>query len=65
VRYAQIFEFIGDAGDQWNKATVNLGRIREPYRLIFSAERSNVATKNDIALDDVKLYNCEYPEGKS
>jgi hypothetical protein len=23
-----------------------------------------VATKNDIALDDVKLYNCEYPEGK-
>ncbi len=65
VRYAQIFEFIGDAGDQWNKAVVNLGRIREPYRLIFSAERSNVATKNDIALDDVKLYNCEYPEGKS
>ena len=63
VRYVYIFEFLGDAGDQWNKAIINLGRIKESYRLIFSAERSYTATKNDIAIDDVKLFNCEYPEG--
>ena len=62
-RYNEVFEFLGDAGDQWNKAVVNLGRIKEPFRLIFSAERNYVATRNDIAIDDIKLSNCEYPEG--
>jgi hypothetical protein len=63
VRYTYLFEYLGDAGDQWNRAVVTLGRIREPFRLLFSAERFFNEPVTDVAIDDVRLFNCEYPEG--
>jgi hypothetical protein len=63
VKYTYLFEFVGDAGDKWNKAIVTLGRIREPFRIIFSAERFLNSPNNDVSIDDIKLFNCEFPEG--
>lgn len=64
VKYALVFEYKGNAGDKWNRAIVTLGRIKESFRLVFTAERYFVDPSNDIAIDDIKLFNCEYPEGK-
>ena len=58
-----VFEYVGDAGDKWNRAVVTLGRIQQKFRLQFSAERYYVEPNNDIAIDDIKLFNCEFPEG--
>ena len=62
-KFTYVFEFIGDAGDKWNRAVVTLGRIREKFRIQFSAERFFVEPNNDVAIDDVRLFNCEFPEG--
>jgi hypothetical protein len=59
-----VFEYTGDAGDKWNRAVVTLGRIREKFRIVFSAERFFVEPNNDVAIDDVRLFNCEFPEGQ-
>jgi hypothetical protein len=63
-KYTFVFDFKGDAGDNWNRAIVTLGRIKESFRLVFSAERSFSEPNNDVAIDDVRLFNCEFPEGK-
>ena len=63
-KYTYVVEFVGDAGDKWNKALVTLGRIREPFRLVFSVERASNDLNNDVAIDDIKLFNCEFPEGR-
>ena len=63
AKYTLIFEFTGDAGDKWNKGTVILGRIRESFRLVFAATRSSNNPNNYLAIDDITLLNCEFPEG--
>ena len=60
--YTYLFQYYGDAGNQWNKANVPIGRVSNTFRLIFSAERF-MEVDNDIAVDDIKLYNCEFPPG--
>ena len=59
--YTYLFDYIGDAGDKWNKAVIPIGRISNTFRLIMSAERFFSQPNNDIAVDDIRLYNCEFP----
>lgn len=55
-----IFELYGDKGDKWNRALVRLGRVAKPFRLMMAAERYWLGD-SDVAIDDIKLRNCEFP----
>ena len=61
--YTKLAEYIGDAGNKWNKGLVVLGRISKSFRLLFAAERFWTESYNDVAVDDIKLINCEFPPG--
>jgi hypothetical protein len=63
TKYTKLIEYVGDKGDKWNRAIIPLGRISKPFRLVFAAERFWNDAFNDIALDDIKLLNCEFPPG--
>ena len=60
-QYTRILDYIGDAGNNWNRALVVLGSISKPFRVMISAERFWNEALNDIAIDDVKLINCQFP----
>lgn len=59
--YTNIFELYGDKGDRWNRGVVRLGRISSNFRIMFAAERFWFSQDSDVAIDDVRLTNCEFP----
>ena len=61
--YTSLFIYSGGNSNSWNKGTIILGRISKPFRLLFSAERFSNAIF-DVAVDDIKLINCEFPSGR-
>lgn len=53
-------ELQGDFGDKWNLARVPLGHISAEFTLDFDGFRK-LGRDHDLAIDDIELYNCEYP----
>jgi hypothetical protein len=53
--------FSGDFGDKWNFARVPIGKISTPFQLEFRGARYFSDSDFDLAIDEVKLINCEYP----
>ena len=57
-----LAELDGSYGKQWNRYYVPIGRIARDFRLLFQALRYRGDDANNIiAIDDIKLKNCEYP----
>jgi hypothetical protein len=55
-----------DYGEQWNQKRIALGRIAAPFRIGFDGLRYMIAqTGDDVALDDIKLIDCGYPESSN
>ncbi|XP_033751986.1 MAM and LDL-receptor class A domain-containing protein 1-like [Pecten maximus] len=50
----------GNQGDQWNKATVDIGRVGRPFQLMYTATRT-FNNLGNIAIDDLQLINCNFP----
>ncbi|MBN3307353.1 MLRP2 protein, partial [Amia calva] len=51
-------------GNQWNAEYINLGRLSESYRILFSSQprvnpSGSAAATDDIAIDDISFKNCE------
>ncbi|MFT7812312.1 MAM and LDL-receptor class A domain-containing protein 2-like isoform X1 [Arapaima gigas] len=62
-RHTQLWKLSGDQGDDWRRATVDVGRIPGLFRLLFKATRT-YSTLGDIAIDDVAFLNCSLPESE-
>lgn len=60
-QYTRLLYLSGDKGDQWNKATIRLGRISKSFKFSFDAWRS-FSTTDDLAIDDIRMKNCQFPE---
>ncbi|XP_077978865.1 MAM and LDL-receptor class A domain-containing protein 1-like [Glandiceps talaboti] len=48
-------------GDNWLEANVPIGRIATDWQLFFSSDRS-FGNEGDIAIDDITLSDCWFPE---
>ncbi|RNA26976.1 MAM and LDL-receptor class A domain-containing 2-like [Brachionus plicatilis] len=59
--YTVLEEYSGDFGDRWILARVQLGRIASPFQLEFDGIRFFDYDNHDLAIDDIRLVNCEYP----
>ncbi len=57
---SKLLELSGDFGDSWNKARIQLGRISESFVLDFDASRFFDSSDYDLAIDDIRLINCEF-----
>ena len=54
--YAVLNQLKGDQGKQWKNMNVSIG-TRQEFEIIIEASRGD-SYKSDIAIDDVKFYNC-------
>ena len=52
----RIYLWSASQGDNWQMATVGIGRRPPGYRLVFEAIKSSNA--GDMAIDDVDFFNC-------
>ena len=59
--FTRLLFLRGDYGDQWNRATIKLGRVAQNFRFSFDAYRY-LSAENDVAIDDIKLKNCQFPQ---
>ncbi|KAI8780792.1 MAM and LDL-receptor class A domain-containing protein 2, partial [Biomphalaria glabrata] len=55
-----VFEKVGDQGNRWIKALVDIGRVASHFKVVFRATRL-FSVNGDIAIDDITFINCEYP----
>jgi hypothetical protein len=55
-----LLDLKGDFGDQWNRATIKLGRVSQNFRFTFDALRY-ISASNDLAIDDIKMRQCQFP----
>lgn len=54
----------GDFGDKWNIARVPIGKVSKPFQLEFRGVRYFDAGDFDLAIDEIRLRNCEYPTSR-
>lgn len=57
-----LYEESGDFGDKWVNVRILLGRISKRFKLEFRGLRYFDENEFDLALDDVKLINCAFPQ---
>jgi hypothetical protein len=58
----ELFSLSGDQGDSWFKVRIPLGRITETFTISFDANRFYNEADYDLAIDDIKLINCQFPQ---
>ena len=56
-----LLELNGDKGDNWNQMVIPIGRISSPFSFIFDADRIFDENNYNLAIDDIRLVNCEFP----
>ncbi|XP_014680988.1 PREDICTED: MAM and LDL-receptor class A domain-containing protein 2-like [Priapulus caudatus] len=57
----ELWTVKGDKGNQWNPATVSLGRQMKGFRMQFESEIPRdqmIALVDDIAVDDIEFIKC-------
>ncbi|XP_018613321.1 MAM and LDL-receptor class A domain-containing protein 2 isoform X2 [Scleropages formosus] len=59
-RDTQLWKLVGDQGQGWRRAAVDVGRAPGLFGLIFKASRT-YSILGDIAIDDVAFLNCSLP----
>ncbi len=57
----QVFNVQGGFENEWRRGVVRLGRISKPFRLMFTATLTAIYAEEDIAIDDIRMINCEFP----
>ncbi|XP_077978868.1 MAM and LDL-receptor class A domain-containing protein 1-like [Glandiceps talaboti] len=57
----RILALNGDQGDIWRDGIVIVGRVATDWQLAFRGKRL-LGEKGDIAIDDIHLINCDFPE---
>jgi hypothetical protein len=62
--YTILLELKGDFGDKWNYARIPIGRISAPFRIGFDADRYFNQNDYDLAIDDIRLIDCEFPHSR-
>uniref|UniRef100_A0A0L8FMM2 MAM domain-containing protein n=1 Tax=Octopus bimaculoides TaxID=37653 RepID=A0A0L8FMM2_OCTBM len=45
----------------WQQATVAIGKVSRPFRLMFYGTRS-FSLRSDVAIDDITLTDCNFPK---
>ncbi|CAG5126616.1 unnamed protein product, partial [Candidula unifasciata] len=55
-----VFENDHSMGDNWIKATVDLGHVAVPFKVLFRASRV-FSMAGSVAIDDISFINCNYP----
>lgn len=58
-------ELSGNFGDIWQNARLPIGKISKPFRLEFRGTRYFSNSDFDLAIDDVKLINCDFPPARA
>jgi hypothetical protein len=59
--YVILDSIYGDTNNMWKPHFIRLGRIYKPFSLEFIAYRNYGTDNKAIAIDDIKLRNCEFP----
>ena len=59
--YTEIFRADGDHGEQWNKATIRLGRVARKFKFSFDSFK-NLDGIDNLAIDDIQMKNCQFPD---
>ncbi len=59
--YVILDSIYGDTNNLWRPHFVRLGRVYKPFSLEFVAYRNYGSDNKAIAIDDIKLKNCEFP----
>ncbi|XP_077865040.1 MAM and LDL-receptor class A domain-containing protein 2-like [Saccoglossus kowalevskii] len=58
---SEVWSRSGDQGDNWNAGVAIIGRMHNPFFVVFEAQRTfNVL--GDIAVDDIIFEGCTLPE---
>lgn len=52
-----VFRVAGNQGDKWHHGNFVIRKVKSPFNIIIIATRGS-HFKGDIAIDDVRLYNC-------
>ncbi|RNA19406.1 MAM and LDL-receptor class A domain-containing 2-like, partial [Brachionus plicatilis] len=60
-KYSLLAEFMGDYGDRWTYVRIPIGRITNSFQFEIDGFRYNTNRDHDLAIDDFKLVNCEFP----
>ncbi|XP_036360425.1 MAM and LDL-receptor class A domain-containing protein 1-like isoform X2 [Octopus sinensis] len=47
----------------WQQATVAIGKVSRPFRLMFYGTRS-LSGRSDVAIDDISLTDCNFPKAE-
>ncbi|CAI9725294.1 and LDL-receptor class A domain-containing 2-like [Octopus vulgaris] len=47
----------------WQQATVAIGKVSRPFRLVFYGTRS-LSGRSDVAIDDISLTDCNFPKAE-
>ncbi|CAF0808194.1 unnamed protein product, partial [Brachionus calyciflorus] len=59
--YTLLQEYEGDYGDKWIYARIPIGRITNSFQFEIDGFRMYDDRDHDLAIDDIKLINCEFP----
>ena len=57
----ELVELSGDFGDKWNRYLLPIGRVSKSFKLEFEGTRYGYDSEFDLAIDDIRLINCEFP----
>jgi hypothetical protein len=59
----KVFSAQSSFEKDWKRGLVRLGRISQPFRIMFSGKMSTDQYDGYIGIDDVRLVNCQFPLG--
>ena len=60
-KYTELIDLSGDFGDKWNRILLPIGRVSKAFKLEFEGVRYEDDFEYNLAIDDIKLVNCEFP----
>ena len=60
--YTELATIKGSKEDHWKKALLRLGRITRSFQLDFTGFIDRSFDDFSVAIDDIRMLNCEYPQ---
>ena len=61
-----VLDFLPPMGnDTWTEATLQIGRQREPFEVIFGMDPKNITFQAGVAVDHIEFFDCALPLPRS